>query len=282
MTLSDASRSTSKRQALARALAGPVQTRMAGWLALRLVDGCRAELCPQSFLSQFLQEQQLFEETEEALKREEVLGRLDAVVKRWIKAVAAACGMATSTAQEANAKIFTFGSYRLGVHAPGARECCCADTCLGCRTHHYSCPGTHDPNVPFSEGHLLPCPALFSVPACRENALRCLPCLHAQKTLSNVFPRAIWCAAGADIDVLCVGPAYAKRDAHFFGHQAHCLEQILTHTPGVTEVQAVPKAYVPLLKVKVRLCCARLVSHSVPAHASCMPETSSHQPRPVA
>ncbi len=44
---------------------------------------------------------------------------MDLVVKDWVKRVARACGLAESTVQEANAKIFTFGSYRLGVHAPG-------------------------------------------------------------------------------------------------------------------------------------------------------------------
>ncbi|KAK4767646.1 hypothetical protein SAY86_015396 [Trapa natans] len=71
-------------------------------------------------LEKFLQEAGLYESQEESLNREEVLGRLDQIVKMWIKSITRAKGLDEQLVQEANAKIFTFGSYRLGVHGPGA------------------------------------------------------------------------------------------------------------------------------------------------------------------
>ncbi|XVE64003.1 hypothetical protein DITRI_Ditri07aG0066300 [Diplodiscus trichospermus] len=71
-------------------------------------------------LEKYLQNVGLYESQEEAVSREEVLGRLDQIVKSWVKAISRAKGLNEQLVQEANAKIFTFGSYRLGVHGPGA------------------------------------------------------------------------------------------------------------------------------------------------------------------
>ena len=63
----------------------------------------------------------LYESREEAVLREEVLGRLDKLAKIWVQRVSALYGMSDIGDIEANAKIFTFGSYSLGVHGPGTR-----------------------------------------------------------------------------------------------------------------------------------------------------------------
>ncbi|KAL1819392.1 hypothetical protein ACET3Z_014261 [Daucus carota] len=71
-------------------------------------------------LEKFLADAGLYESHEESIAREEVLGRLDQLVKIWVKSISRAKGLNEQLVHEANAKIFTFGSYRLGVHGPGA------------------------------------------------------------------------------------------------------------------------------------------------------------------
>lgn len=58
-----------------------------------------------------------FETEEEGAVRERVLGRIDHLVKQFVKKVALAKGVNT---KNTGGKIFTFGSYRLGVHSRGA------------------------------------------------------------------------------------------------------------------------------------------------------------------
>lgn len=71
-------------------------------------------------LEQFLVDSGLNETREEAAKREEVLHRLEQVLKGWVKLLTRIRGYTDQMVEDANAVIFTFGSYRLGVHGPGA------------------------------------------------------------------------------------------------------------------------------------------------------------------
>lgn len=61
-----------------------------------------------------------FESDEESAKREIVLARIDSIVKDFVKKVTLDKGYSEFVANEAGGKIFTLGSYRLGVHQKGA------------------------------------------------------------------------------------------------------------------------------------------------------------------
>ncbi|ESK86976.1 poly polymerase pla1 [Moniliophthora roreri MCA 2997] len=71
-------------------------------------------------LMEELRRQGTFELEEEAQTRELVLGRVSALVKKFVKKVGMARGLSEAAATAAGGKIFTFGSYRLGVHGPGS------------------------------------------------------------------------------------------------------------------------------------------------------------------
>lgn len=71
-------------------------------------------------LDKFLVDAGLYESDDETAKREEVLSQIDQVVKSWVKQLTHQRGYTEQMVQDANAVLFTFGSYRLGVHGPGA------------------------------------------------------------------------------------------------------------------------------------------------------------------
>ncbi|KAI6671865.1 hypothetical protein NL676_006750 [Syzygium grande] len=71
-------------------------------------------------LEKFLVDAGLYESEEEALKRQMVLHRIGQIVIDWVKQLTRLRGYSDQMVEDANAVIFTFGSYRLGVHGPGA------------------------------------------------------------------------------------------------------------------------------------------------------------------
>ncbi|XP_010925521.1 nuclear poly(A) polymerase 4 isoform X2 [Elaeis guineensis] len=79
-----------------------------------------ADLQRTKDLEKFLVDSGLYESKEEAAKREEVLQEIDKIVKSWVRQLTRQRGYTDQMVEDANAVIFTFGSYRLGVHGPWA------------------------------------------------------------------------------------------------------------------------------------------------------------------
>jgi len=61
-----------------------------------------------------------FESMQEMNHRMEVLGKLDNLVKTWVRDLSILKNIPPSLAEHVGGKIYTFGSYRLGVHNRGA------------------------------------------------------------------------------------------------------------------------------------------------------------------
>uniref|UniRef100_A0A2K5DHA4 polynucleotide adenylyltransferase n=1 Tax=Aotus nancymaae TaxID=37293 RepID=A0A2K5DHA4_AOTNA len=62
----------------------------------------------------------VFEEEEELQRRILILGKLNNLVKEWIREISESKNLPQSVIENVGGKIFKFGSYRLGVHTKGA------------------------------------------------------------------------------------------------------------------------------------------------------------------
>ncbi|KAH8028725.1 hypothetical protein HPB51_018207 [Rhipicephalus microplus] len=71
-------------------------------------------------LEETLRQFGLFESEEELAHRMDVLSKINQLVKKWIYEVSVKKNMPSSVAENVGGKIYTFGSYRLGVHTKGA------------------------------------------------------------------------------------------------------------------------------------------------------------------
>ncbi|XP_051510707.1 poly(A) polymerase alpha isoform X1 [Myxocyprinus asiaticus] len=79
-----------------------------------------ADLVHTRKLTETLRPFGVFEEELELQRRILVLGKLNTLVKVWIREVSEAKNIPASVIDSVGGKIFTFGSYRLGVHTKGA------------------------------------------------------------------------------------------------------------------------------------------------------------------
>ncbi|NXL74520.1 PAPOG polymerase, partial [Leptocoma aspasia] len=64
----------------------------------------------------------VFEDQEELYHRTTVLGKLNNFVREWISELAESKNLPPSLTEQVGGKIFTFGSYRLGVHTKGSSD----------------------------------------------------------------------------------------------------------------------------------------------------------------
>uniref|UniRef100_A0A182PCV2 Poly(A) polymerase n=1 Tax=Anopheles epiroticus TaxID=199890 RepID=A0A182PCV2_9DIPT len=71
-------------------------------------------------LEKSLEPYNVFEAEEELNHRMEILAKLNTLVKQWVRDVSIAKNMPEAMAEKLGGKIYTFGSYRLGVHHKGA------------------------------------------------------------------------------------------------------------------------------------------------------------------
>jgi poly(A) polymerase len=91
--------------------------------ALPVVDGAPptpAEVGFQEQLAAFSLANIPLEPVEGIQRRERVLNRMGALCRDWVKSVCASKGLPQDVIDGAGGQLFTSGSYRLGVHEPGA------------------------------------------------------------------------------------------------------------------------------------------------------------------
>ncbi|KAK2541208.1 Papola [Columba guinea] len=73
----------------------------------------------------------VFEEEEELQRRILILGKLNNLVKEWIREISESKNLPQSVIENVGGKIFTFGSYRLGVHTKAQSKKVCKPPSLG-------------------------------------------------------------------------------------------------------------------------------------------------------
>ncbi|XP_017478100.1 PREDICTED: poly(A) polymerase type 3 [Rhagoletis zephyria] len=88
--------------------------------AISLAEPRSEDLQKTEELRKALEPFKVFESQDELNHRMEILAKLNTLVKQWVKDVSMAKNMPEVAAEKLGGKIYTFGSYRLGVHHKGA------------------------------------------------------------------------------------------------------------------------------------------------------------------
>ncbi|XP_060654506.1 poly(A) polymerase type 3 [Drosophila nasuta] len=88
--------------------------------AISLAEPRPEDLLRTEELSKSLEPYKVFESQDELNHRMEILAKLNTLVKQWVKDISVSKNMPEAAAEKLGGKIYTFGSYRLGVHHKGA------------------------------------------------------------------------------------------------------------------------------------------------------------------
>ncbi|KAH8355304.1 hypothetical protein KR093_010715, partial [Drosophila rubida] len=88
--------------------------------AISLAEPRPEDLLRTEELNKSLHPYNVFESQVELNHRMEILAKLNTLVKQWVKDISMAKNMPEAAAEKLGGKIYTFGSYRLGVHHKGA------------------------------------------------------------------------------------------------------------------------------------------------------------------
>ncbi|KFD55236.1 hypothetical protein M514_03877 [Trichuris suis] len=83
-------------------------------------EASKHEVLQSSQLDEYLHSQGVYETDEELSQRMEVLRKINVLVRNWIRDLSIERNIPADVAETVGGKVFTFGSYRLGVHTKGA------------------------------------------------------------------------------------------------------------------------------------------------------------------
>lgn len=88
--------------------------------AISLAEPKQEDVQRTADLEKALEPFNVIESEQELNHRMEILAKLNTLVKQWVKDVSVSKNMPEQMAEKLGGKIYTFGSYRLGVHHKGA------------------------------------------------------------------------------------------------------------------------------------------------------------------
>jgi poly(A) polymerase len=87
---------------------------------INIMDSERAKLETEFVIRMLKEKYNQFESAEEKEKREELLLKLNEIIQNWIQAIAEKKNISEEERRKSKGKVYTFGSYRLGVHGPSS------------------------------------------------------------------------------------------------------------------------------------------------------------------